>query len=94
MKKGFLHYKRYRTTLQGGFMNSKIKIKSQIKGLKKNLMNNLKCLSISLVALLSLAGCSTVTRDIAQENDTKKIQVNEHVASSFQSKRLQKNNEY
>ena len=94
MKKGFLHYERYRTTLQGGFMNSRTIIKSHNKDLKKSLKKNLKCLSICLVAALSLASCTTATRYIAQENEGQKILVNEHVDSSFQSKRLQKNNNY
>ena len=94
MKKGFLHYESYRTTLQGGFMNSKIIIKSHARGLKKNLKNSLKCLCISLVAVLSLASCTTATRGIAQEDYGQKIKINEKIDNNFQSRRLQINSKF
>ena len=75
-------------------MNSRIIIKCHNQDLKKNLRNSLKCLCISLVAVVSLASCTTATRGIAQEDEGQKIKVNEQVDNNFQSKRLQRNLNY
>lgn len=90
--------RKYRTTLQGGYMNSRIINKGQ-----KNLKKRLAHLSVCLIAALTLASCSsTNSREIAQEkanddiykSDVKKIQEGNQAPHKFHGKRFEKYNEY
>ena len=91
MKKGFLHNKSYRTTLQGGYMNSSI-IKKKCN--KKSFNNNLLNLCVCLIMGFTLVSCATPTREIAQENS--EIQVDENYQTPYHShgKRLERYNNY